>query len=430
MCVIDPMHNLFLGTAKRVFSKWIEEDIITKAGLEKLQERIEDISSLSDIGRLPGNIKSNYGGYTAAQWKNFVLLFSMYALKDVLPDQHLHYWQSFVLACRLLCKPCITKTDLMVSDCKLMHFLKEYEKINGELAITPNMHLHLHLKECVENYGSIYGFWLFSFERYNGIMGSYHTNNKTIEVQIMRQFMTSGILANMHYNLPEDYKDFFLLNCKSQIDSRGTFGETLVKSQLMMASCGPLRGKESVWADLTSVRFESSYKLASLDRDELSTLRSVYVTMYPKVAEASLALATIYKKFKSLSVGGERYGSTAGSRLCPYARIIASWCGDNGVINLGIMRPGIVRYFMVHSMEIKGKQNIHAFAVVNWLKSSEQDLGFGNPLSVWLPDKFEHGGPAVFLPVQRIHSKFLFVDKLYSGQRYLICSPICRRILL
>ena len=235
---------------------------------------------------------------------------------------------------------------------------------------------------------------------------------------------------NMQYNLPEDYKNFFLLNCKSQIYSKGTFEETLVKSQLMMASCGPLHGKESVWADLTSIRFEGSYKLASLDRDELNSLRSVYVTMYPKVTEASFALATIYKKYKSLSVGDERYGSTAGSRLCPYARIIASWCGDNGVVNLGSMRPGIVRYFMVHSVEIKGKQSIHAFAVVNWFKSSEQDLGFGNPLSVWLPDNTELGGPAVFLPVQRIHSKFLFVDKLYSGQRYLICSPICRRILL
>lgn len=26
MCIIDPMHNLFLGTAKRVFTKWIEDD--------------------------------------------------------------------------------------------------------------------------------------------------------------------------------------------------------------------------------------------------------------------------------------------------------------------------------------------------------------------------------------------------------------------
>ena len=197
--------------------------------------------------------------------------------------------------------------------------------MNSELAITPNMHLHLHLKECVENYGSIHGFWVFSFERYNGILGSYHKNSKSVEIQIMRKFMTSGILANMQYNLPEDYKNFFLLNCKSQIDSNGTFEETLVKSQLMMASCDPLHGKESVWADLTSIRFESFYKLASLDRDELNTLRSVHVIMYPKVTNASLALATIYKKYKSLSVGGERYGSTAGSRLCPIILWFTVW---------------------------------------------------------------------------------------------------------
>lgn len=66
----------------------------------------------------------------------------------------------------------------MLADYKLIDFLKEYEKLNGKLAISPNMHLHLHLhlKEYVENYGSIYGFWLFSFERYNGMLGSYHTN--------------------------------------------------------------------------------------------------------------------------------------------------------------------------------------------------------------------------------------------------------------
>lgn len=430
MCIIDPMHNLFLGTAKRVFSKWVENDIITKAGLEAIQMRIDKISSLSDIGRLPGNIKSNYGGYTAAQWKNFVLLFSMYSLKDVLPDQHLHYWQSFVLACRLLCKPCITKTDLMLADCKLLDFLKEYEKINGKLAITPNMHLHLHLKECVENYGSIYGFWLFSFERYNGILGSYHTNNKTVEVQIMRKFMTSGILAHMQYSLPEEYKDFFLFNCTAQLEPKGSSGETVSLPQLMMASSGSLLGKESVWADLTSICFQRSYKLASFDQDGLNALRLVYHTLYPKLTAAALNLATLYKKYNSLTVGGERYGSLLGSRLCPYAHIIASWCGNNGIINPGRMRPGIVRHFIAHSVEIEGKQSIHVFALVNWLKSTEQDFCFGNPLSVWLSKHFEHAGPAVFLPVQRIHSKFLSADHLHSGQKYLIVSPICRRILL
>ena len=329
MCAIDPMHNLFLGTAKRVFSKWIESDIIGKAGLENIQSRIEEISTSSDIGRLPGNIKSNYGGYTAAQWKNFVLLYSMYALKDILPEQHLHYWQSFVLACRLLCKPCITKTDLMLADYKLIDFLKEYEKLNGKLAISPNMHLHLHLEECVENYGSIYGFWLFSFERYNGMLGSYHTNYKTVEIQIMRKFMTSCSLANMQYCLPEEYQEFFFDNCKAMLGSKGVLENIAELPQLMMASTGSLIGKESLWADLSSIKFGSPYKLARLDQDEPAALRVVYHTLYPTLAETSPAMATLYKKYSSLTVAGERYGSTLASRLCPYAHVTASWCTEN-----------------------------------------------------------------------------------------------------
>lgn len=39
---------------------------------------------------------------------------------------------------------------------------------------------------------------------------------------------------------------------------------------------------------------------------------------------------------------------------------------------------------------------IHMFAVVNWMKSPEQDLGFGNSLSVWLAKDFEIAGQATF----------------------------------
>jgi len=41
------------------------------------------------------------------------------------------------------------------------------------------------------------------------------------------------------------------------------------------------------------------------------------------------------------------------------------------------MSPGIIRYFIDHNVEIKGQQNIHAFAVVDWLMSSEPDFGYG-----------------------------------------------------
>ena len=136
------------------------------------------------------------------------------------------------------------------------------------------------------------------------------------------------------------------------------------------------------------------------------------------------------KKYSSLTVAGKRYGSTLASRLCPYARVTASWCAENGCIDPGLLRPGIVRYYIVHSLEIQRKQYVHVFAVVNWLKPSEQDFDFKNPLSVWHARGYEISGPSVFLPVQRIHSKYLSAEKLLSGQKYLIVSPISRRILL
>lgn len=67
------------------------------------------------------------------------------------------------------------------------------------------------------------------------------------------------------------------------------------------------------------------------------------------------------------------------------------------------MRPGVIRYFMVHSVQIEGKQIFHAFAVVNWPRPSEQDFGYGNPF-------FEEAGPSVLLPVKRLNKKYLYAD--------------------
>jgi len=38
--------------------------------------------------------------------------------------------------------------------------------------ITPNMHIHSHLKDCILDYGPLHGFWLFAFEHFSGPLGS------------------------------------------------------------------------------------------------------------------------------------------------------------------------------------------------------------------------------------------------------------------
>ena len=72
--------------------------------------------------------------------------------------------------------------------------------------MTINTHLHLHLQNVFKDYGPCYGYWLFSFERYNGILGRYHTNQQSVEIQLMRRFienMNIKSLANTDIFSPE-----------------------------------------------------------------------------------------------------------------------------------------------------------------------------------------------------------------------------------
>lgn len=83
------------------------------------------------------------------------------------------------------------------ADALLLKFCKDFQLLYGSGSITPNIHLHAHLKDCIIDYGPMSSFWLFSFERFNGILGDEPTNNRSIEVQLMNRF----IQDNAHLQL-------------------------------------------------------------------------------------------------------------------------------------------------------------------------------------------------------------------------------------
>ncbi|OAD67047.1 hypothetical protein PHYBLDRAFT_70403 [Phycomyces blakesleeanus NRRL 1555(-)] len=52
------------------------------------------------------------------------------------------------------------------------------------------MHLHLYLHETISDFGPVYGYWLFGFERYNGLLKNVNTNRKnSFEVTYMNSFV-------------------------------------------------------------------------------------------------------------------------------------------------------------------------------------------------------------------------------------------------
>ena len=103
MTPIDPMHNLFLGTAKHMISVWKTHSLLDDEKCKIIQERIQPFNCPSDIGKLPQKFATSFGSFNADQLKNWTLLFSVFALKGILPDNHLECWRKFVLACRRLC---------------------------------------------------------------------------------------------------------------------------------------------------------------------------------------------------------------------------------------------------------------------------------------------------------------------------------------
>ena len=69
------------------------------------------------------------------------------------------------------------------------------------------MHLQVHIKDCILDYRLIYSFWLFSFERCNGMLGSLPTNKGNIEPQLMGQFCHENLILNL--DKPQEYEQYF-----------------------------------------------------------------------------------------------------------------------------------------------------------------------------------------------------------------------------
>ena len=91
------------------------------------------------------------------------------------------------------------------------------------------------------------------------------------------------------------------------------------------------------WSDLTLVSLPNSFKHFALDPDELRLLFECYKALYPR-EEIELS-SSVAHKFSNVLLGTEKLDC----RNLRSARIMASWSGDDGLIDTSVPRkPGIV----------------------------------------------------------------------------------------
>lgn len=202
----------------------------------------------------------------------------------------MHYscWRLYVHACQILYNRTLSLHSLLKADDLLTEFCISFTTLYGCDKTTPNMHMHLHIKDSILDYGPVYAFWLFSYERYNGILGSVPTNNKAIEVQLMKRFVCDQQLRDES------------LTCELQASMA-----TDILSQFNVVT-----GSVASQISIDEYKLIGSSIEKAFDDTELELLLSAHF----KAKEKRVECYRSYRKVKALMYRGQTLGS-ATSRL-------------------------------------------------------------------------------------------------------------------
>ena len=298
------MIQCIVGIGKRfVKDGLIANNILNTQLLKQLQSTINLISVPYTVGRIPHKIESQFGSLTADEYKNWTNLFSLLALWDILPPdskQYLECWRLFVIACRLLSKKSLTQIDIQTGDALLVSFCQKVELLFGNGFITPNMHIACHLHECIQDYGPMHGFWLFSFERCNGILENQPFNNRSIEVQLMRRFLQDGFFLTIKH---------FVDTFQPVYDVVSVFDVGSVSDTLTLE-------------DFHSLKLAKTYSRCCFDGDDLSRLTKIYTKLFPD-SHDKIFVSSTYKLYKFIVLDNHRLYSCA--NLLKPSIFLATW---------------------------------------------------------------------------------------------------------
>ena len=412
MLIIDPMHNLYLGTAKYFFKNiLLLKGYIAETHLSLIQEQIDSFVVPPGIDKIRIKVTSGFSQLTADQWKNWVIYFSLIALRDIVSKDVLEIWRFFVFACRTLCAKTISLDNIKLADAFFLQFCRCVEYFFGKDCITPNMHLHCHLAECIEDYGPVYGFWCFPFERYNGLLGSTPNNNRSIECQIMQRMLRENEALHLYSedNIPES-----LLHCFPQMQHAGSVAETMVDPDIIHnneTNSWTLDNSSSE-SVISLPKCKTHYALRDIQKRKIVNM---YKILY-KVDNVEIAQTCF--AYKSLTINGYRLSNYKNKSTS--ASIVMTYYDPLSFRKCATLRAARINQFYKHCVTINNEVKSHLLAYLSWYLEHPKSSSHDKPVTIWYQDLFQANS---IIPVQLINSRAVsLVDEL-SGDSIIFVVP-------
>ena len=432
--VIDPMHNIFLGLAKHTIRTWKEKEILTVQRFSQLQEKVDSVNPPPGVGRIPRKIECGFASFTADEWKNWILLYSSFALHGVVDTPHLSCWSYLVDTCMLLCQPIVSVSNINQAHIFLVEFCKLFQTLYGTECCTPNMHMSLHLKECMLDFGPFPAFWCFAFERYNGVLEGIRKSWISPEKQMFLKFTDMQRLKYFSDSL-QNCDDFLALVRDHIIHSNvsencGSLGQTMSEDILMMQSLNNIScGVSQIDAKVKSYQqLVPPFKEKYFTDSELQCLKEMYQLLYP---ETNFEVSRYYKQYKKIKIHQVGYISQQ-SRSQRSSIIAAKWPGVIGIDKRGegLIRIGLISYFILHNIDfVSSSRCDHILARVQWYGDHPR-RGHLHSSIIVTSTVFDSDSCASFVPVSRIMCQCAISSPLsfkfdYGMDSVMIAMPLC-----
>jgi len=227
--VPDYMHSVLLGVVRQFMFLWFDSTSHSKPyylgqHLSQIDAMLVGIKPPSEVKRLPRSIGLRKY-WKAAEFRNFLLLYTPVCLRTFMPKNYLHHWFLLHFAIYNLMKREITRETLALCDVALHKFVVLVETLYGKEHVSYNVHLLTHLTTSVERWGPLWATSAFLFEDANGKLLTYFHGTRGIAMQIFKSFSGAAHLRI----LAQRYITGSCLSLLNQITSTSSYCKNAVR---------------------------------------------------------------------------------------------------------------------------------------------------------------------------------------------------------
>ncbi|CAO3675234.1 unnamed protein product [Rhizopus stolonifer] len=460
MVVFDPLHNVWLGTCKRIMHHvFIERKMLKKDDMEYMAGMINKLVLPSgyDCTSIARKILvgDGFGYFKADEWRVFTLFLGPLVLKGRLPAIDYNNWMVFVAAVQVMSMSHVSLVNAHACHLAITQFCKEFERLYKKECLYSNLHYHIHLLAQMLDYGSWHSHHAFHFERYNSDLKNINTNSRNLmERTIVHRFLEQIHKEDLFSGSPLDLgpnvdisqiKSLFL--GRNVSSKHKTYMETVLNEEIndnnddnydligFIEYSGNL-DVETGYAEAYGYEPLSPKTIRSLKMDVRGSIMAIaeykclveyyqynfdtdIPYMFGKNEEClvsnewrKVVVSDRIHKFKSIDLLGQHYiSSEAASTRSPYVR--AYFKDPATDKSQHQMRPAEVKFFFRHEMDFLNETGdgfdkiTFTFAYVEWFEkmdSSNQVTTFDTINSTCYKNSVLTPSFMNILPVHCIHS--------------------------